>query len=174
MNIFELFGLEAQYDIDLGILNDNYRNLQKEFHPDRFANSSDNERKKALLESSKLNDAFNILKDPVRRAEALIEILSSQMVDKDRASNHDLDFLMKQMSYREQLETIEQNQDSCELFEFQDSIAEENKALVIALQESFNNKDYETSLAIVDKMRFMKKLIIETERVEEALISGDF
>ena len=49
MNAFEVFGLQADTNIDLSALASRYRDLQSAVHPDRFANATDVEQRIALV-----------------------------------------------------------------------------------------------------------------------------
>lgn len=100
---FELFDLPRQFAIDLALLSERYRLIQAEVHPDRFAAGSDQERRIAMQYSAQANDAYQCLKSPVRRAGYLLE-LAGHGCDFDRFTLADAEFLMLQMSLREQLE----------------------------------------------------------------------
>ena len=74
MNAFETFGLQADTNIDLSALASRYRDLQSTVHPDRFANATDVEQRIAMARAVEINDAYNTLKDPVRRAMHLLSL----------------------------------------------------------------------------------------------------
>lgn len=101
-NYFELFGLTSAFDIDIGELAARYRELQRRFHPDRFASASEQERRLSLQLTAQVNAAFQTLKDPLARARYL---LSLQGVDtgEDTDTAMDKDFLMQQMELRDTL-----------------------------------------------------------------------
>ena len=69
---FALFGLPARYRFDPAKLDAAYRKLQTEVHPDRFAAAGDEERRLALQSSSRVNEAYRALKNPVERAHYLL------------------------------------------------------------------------------------------------------
>ena len=71
---FALFGLPARYRFDPAKLDAAYRKLQTEVHPDRFATAGDEERRLALQSSSRVNEAYRALKDPVGRAQYLLSL----------------------------------------------------------------------------------------------------
>src|SRR5438128_10707554 len=73
-NYFELFGLPQRFGCDPGSLENAYRRLQTEVHPDRFASGSDQEKRLALQSSARVNEAYRALKDPVSRAQYLLSI----------------------------------------------------------------------------------------------------
>lgn len=69
---FETLGVEPAYSLDLSILEQRHRDLSRALHPDRHAASGAAERRMALGRAIEVNEAFRTLKDPVRRAEALL------------------------------------------------------------------------------------------------------
>jgi len=71
---FETLGLPRRFALDLPDLERRYRDLSRELHPDRFATAPPEERRAALERSTALNDAYRILKDPVRRAAYFLEL----------------------------------------------------------------------------------------------------
>ena len=69
VNYFQLFGLETQFTIDLAKLSTLYQTLQKKVHPDRFANASSQDQLLAVKKSTLINDAYQTLKNPLKRAQ---------------------------------------------------------------------------------------------------------
>ncbi|MCY3564730.1 MAG: Fe-S protein assembly co-chaperone HscB, partial [Gammaproteobacteria bacterium] len=67
-NYFSQFELPVGYDIDLDRLNGQFRELQTIVHPDRYAAAGDEQRLRAIKLSSYLNEAYETLKSPLRRA----------------------------------------------------------------------------------------------------------
>ena len=95
-NPFELFGLPVQFQIDQALLSERYLNLQKELHPDNFANHSAAEQRLAIEKSADVNQALQILKDPILRAEEIIKIHTGKEKNLEEKSMKDIDFLMQQ------------------------------------------------------------------------------
>src|SRR5436190_21178580 len=69
---FETLGIEPAFSLDLEVLEQRHRDMSRALHPDRYAASGAAERRRALGRAIEVNEAFRILKDPVRRAEALL------------------------------------------------------------------------------------------------------
>jgi molecular chaperone HscB len=70
---FALLGFEPSFDAPAG-LDDKFRALSRKLHPDRFARATPQERRFSLEQTTLLNDAYKVLKDPVRRAEHLLAL----------------------------------------------------------------------------------------------------
>jgi molecular chaperone HscB len=99
-NHFELFGLGPAYRIDIDALDRAYRSLQSEVHPDQFASASDADRRRAMQASTRVNEAYRTLKDPVERARYLISLRGADPLD-ERDTTLPLDFLEAQLERRE-------------------------------------------------------------------------
>lgn len=67
INYFELFGMEADFWCDTRIIEQNYRRLQRERHPDETGGSG-------IEETISINEAYDTLIDPIKRAEHVIQI----------------------------------------------------------------------------------------------------
>ena len=63
-----------QFNIDLDRLQKSYRIIQAEIHPDKFVSGSQIEKNQSLIKSTEVNDAYQILKNPIKRARYLIKI----------------------------------------------------------------------------------------------------
>jgi molecular chaperone HscB len=100
---FELFGVPSTFAQDRGALDARWKELQREAHPDRFAAQGAAAQRVAMQWSVRINEAYQRLKDPVRRAAYLCE-LHGTPVDAERNTAMPADFLMQQMEWRESLD----------------------------------------------------------------------
>lgn len=60
-NYFKLFGMEESFSLDSGQLEVEFKNLQRQLHPDKFAMSSLEERERSTSNSSFVNQAFQVI-----------------------------------------------------------------------------------------------------------------
>ncbi len=102
-NHFALMGFEPRFVIDVAALESSWHKLQKEFHPDRYAQASEAERRRALQIAMQINDAYQMLKSPLNRAQYLLS-LAGVDVKTEASVRLPPDFLMKQMEWREAIE----------------------------------------------------------------------
>ncbi len=65
MDYFTLFGLPVRYTVDGSLLASRFQDLQRQFHPDRFANQPERERLMALQQAATINEAYQALKHPL-------------------------------------------------------------------------------------------------------------
>src|SRR5438876_1673160 len=73
-DFFSFLGLPRKLRIDMSDLEQRYRALSRQFHPDYFYNAPPAERRAALEKSSYLNDAYRTLKSPIARIEYLLKL----------------------------------------------------------------------------------------------------
>ena len=100
-NDFWLFGMEPRYELEVSQLDDTWRRLQAQMHPDRFVQSDDASARRAMQWSMRINQAYRRLRDPVSRAAYLCELRGVAM--EGHRANLPPAFLMQQMEWREAL-----------------------------------------------------------------------
>jgi molecular chaperone HscB len=71
---FAFIGVPRRLNLDLADLEQRFRQLSRQFHPDFFYNASPSERLASLERSSYLNDAYRTLKQPISRIAYLLEL----------------------------------------------------------------------------------------------------
>ena len=169
-NPFALFDLPVAFQVDSALLNERYLALQKSLHPDNFSAASAQEQRLAIQKSAEINDALRILKDPITRADSIIALHTGKTENPEEKSNNDIDFLMQQMEWRETLENIENRKDTDELTAFAQEINQIRHAILSELSTALDAQQWDIARAITDKLRFIKKLQAEIERVEETLL----
>jgi molecular chaperone HscB len=100
---FELFGLPTAFELDRSQIDLQWKSLQREAHPDRFASEGAAAQRIAMQWSVRINEAYNRLKDPLKRAAYLCE-LNGAAVNAENNTNMPSAFLMQQMEWREALD----------------------------------------------------------------------
>ena len=73
-DFFGFVGLPRKLNIDAADLEQRYRALSRQYHPDYFYNAPAAERRASLERSSYLNDAYRTLKNPITRVEYLLTL----------------------------------------------------------------------------------------------------
>ena len=102
-NDFEIFGLSPVFSLDREALDQRWKDLQREAHPDRFATSDAAAQRQAMQWSVRINEAYQRLKDPLKRAAYLCE-LNGAPIQAENNTAMPPAFLMQQMQWREDLE----------------------------------------------------------------------
>jgi molecular chaperone HscB len=85
-NYFALFNLPRHLHIDTAALEKAFYAQSRKLHPDRFASRAAAEQEAALAASSRLNDAYRTLRDPIARTEYLLELEGIQLEEQSRAA----------------------------------------------------------------------------------------
>ncbi len=179
-NYFSLLGLPVSFDIDKKLLNQNYHELQKTVHPDKFANASDRERLLSVQKAAQINDALQTLKNPLQRSIYLLSLFGIELGENDTAVAPG--FLMEQMELREALSRIEDRADPmAALDNILDDVKHRIKSAVSNLQALFQQildediaEDEQHKLlaeakAQILKMQFLNRLQEEAMNKEEDL-----
>jgi molecular chaperone HscB len=100
---FELFGIARQFAQDRTTLDARWKELQREAHPDKFASQGAAAQRIAMQWSVRINEAYQRLKDPLKRAAYLCE-LHGAPVNAHSNTAMPAPFLMQQMEWREALD----------------------------------------------------------------------
>ncbi|WP_112460981.1 co-chaperone HscB [Vibrio maritimus] len=170
MNHFELFGLPVQFQLDGSLLSSQFRELQKRFHPDNFATASERDRLLAVQKAAQINDAYEVLKKPISRAEYL---LAENGVDirAEQQTLQDPLFLMEQMELREELEDLASSSDpESELFDFEAKVSKMFKVQLSELEGQLSQAEWPVAADSVRKLKFIAKLQSEIEQLEDKLL----
>lgn len=167
-NHFELFDLPTSFLIDRALLDQSYRKLQSEVHPDRFAAGSSAERLRSMQWATHANEAYQTLKSPVSRARYLLQLNG---IDTQEETNTAMpaDFLMQQMEWREAIDEARSALDIDALEKLllelnREAIAQESE-LHIAIDEQ---RDYPRAAGIVRKLRFLDKV---RDEIQQAILA---
>ncbi|ANI31214.1 co-chaperone HscB [Yersinia entomophaga] len=169
MDYFTLFGLPARYLVDASQLTSRYQELQRQFHPDRFASQPERERLLALQQAATINDAYQTLKHPLKRAEYMLSLQGFDLSN-EQHTLRDTAFLMEQLELREELDAIERQADA------ESALAAFNARLAVMTQkrseqmvQELDNQQWINAADTVRKLRFLDKLQQQVEQLEERL-----
>jgi molecular chaperone HscB len=100
---FELFNVPVQFSQDRSQLDARWKDLQREAHPDKFASQGTAAQRVAMQWSVRINEAYQRLKDPMRRAAYLCE-LGGASIQAENNTAMPAAFLMQQMQWREAMD----------------------------------------------------------------------
>ncbi len=100
---FTLFGLSPGFQLDRHLLDERWKQLQRQAHPDRFTTQGAAAQRVAMQWSVRINEAYQRLKDPLKRAAYWCE-RAGVPVNAENNTAMPAEFLMQQMAWRESLE----------------------------------------------------------------------
>ncbi len=167
-NHFALFQLAPRFAIDAAQLDAAYRTLQARVHPDRFAAGTDAEKRVAMQWATQANEAYQTLKNPLRRASYLCEMHG---VDLGIESNTAMPpaFLMQQMEWREALDDARHAKDFSALETLDVELRAERRRQLDEIGALLDGSRFEEAGARVRQLMFVEKFGEEIERAFEAL-----
>jgi molecular chaperone HscB len=153
---FELLGLPPQYNIDLDVLQSNYRKIQAEVHPDKFVTATPSERLQSMQLATLANEAYQTLKHPTARARYLLQLQGIETLENTNTAMP-ADFLMTQMEWREAMEDAQQAHDVAALDALLGTMQTNAKTLQLAFAENVATNPQVAAQA-VRKLSFIDKI----------------
>ena len=156
-NYYSLFNLTPSYLIDQSELRNSFRELQKQYHPDNFANQDNIALNQALNISSYINQAFETLSQPLARAIYLLK-LKDVIIDLVHDTKFSHEFLMQQIDLRERISEAEAAEDIEELELLEADLRQTIKSIEGQISELFNHDSYPELIELVKQLAFYGKL----------------
>ena len=155
-NHFDLFHLPQRFAIDQKALEQAFHSVQGQAHPDKFAHASDAEKRVAMQWATRANEAYQTLKNPLKRARYLCELHG---VDLQTESNTAMApaFLMQQMEWRETLDDAKAGKDIDALEQLNTELLTEKKAEIARIEALLDAGDYAGAGKLVRQLMFLDK-----------------
>ena len=167
---FELFGLPSAFSIDLPTLEKAYRDIQSRVHPDRFAHAGDAERRASLQWTTRVNEAFQVLKNPVSRAQHLLALHGVDVAFETNTAMPQ-QFLMQQMELREALESAVASKSADQLAKLQQGLEEDKASLEKQLAQRLDaDRDYAGAAGLARELQFLERLEAEIDAAYETIL----
>jgi len=166
---FELFGLEKSFQLDSAQLASQYQQLQSRYHPDRYVDSDEKDKRLAMQATTFINEAYKTLSDQQSRARYMLE-LEGVAFDVEQDTTQDMDFLMAQMQLRQQIDEADQQQNPLDLLDELSSQAKrEKQALAESFQKHYLNKQWQQAKQVVLKLQFFARLQQQISQKQETI-----
>ena len=163
---FELFGVPRRFEQDRAALDARWRSLQAEVHPDRFAADGAASQRVAMQWAVRVNEAYERLKDPVRRAAYLCE-LNGRPVEIQNNTAMPADFLVQQMEWRDALDDAESEDDVDALAA---QVASRRNGALAELRDTLDGRrDFEAAAQQVRALMFIERFAQDIDQRLEAL-----
>ena len=153
-NDFELFGVPVQFAQDKAVIDARWKALQREAHPDNFAAQGAAAQRVAMQWSVRITEAYQRLKDSLRRAAYLCE-LHGAPINAENNTAMPAEFLMQQMEWRESLDdakTIE----NVNQIELQRLSAQ--RSLLLKIEQTLDiDHDFKAAAELVRTLMFIER-----------------
>ena len=165
MDPFATLGIARSFDVDLGAAERIHRELSRALHPDKFV-GVDRDRKVALAKAVEVNEAWRIVRDPVRRAEALLRIAGVDLAE-GQEPKPEPDFLMEMLERREALSDARHAHDLRAVRAMATHVEARVREAEGALSDGFARGDTEKVLRRLGELRFFRRFLDEVSAIED-------
>jgi len=159
-NDFELFSLEPRFRQDRAELDARWKDLQRQAHPDKFAARGAAAQRIAMQWSVRINEAYQRLKVPLKRAAYLCE-LNGAPVNAENNTAMPGAFLMQQMEWREELDDASSAQD---LEKISAQCKQAERKVLLNIEQLLDlSHDYPAAVAQVRALMFIERFAADVD-----------
>ena len=163
---FTLFGLPRRFAQERADIDARWKDLQRQAHPDRHAQHGTAAQRVAMQWSVRINEAYQRLKDPLKRAAYLCELGGAPIGAEDNTAMPAA-FLMQQMEWRESLDDAHT---VAELDALDDGVQQaQSQALALCGQLIDQQRDYASAAKQVRALMFIARFADDIERRRDQL-----
>ena len=152
-NYFQLFELEPSFVIDFDVLEKKYFKLQKKFHPDKYVNATDYEKRLSLQITSYVNEAYETLINDYLKSMYLLKIVGYEIDDQNNTISDPI-FLMNQIELREESENIASKRNTDDIKRFALKIDNLKKECLSDFEKYYNKKKFDDASKKIKEMKF--------------------
>jgi molecular chaperone HscB len=159
---FALLELEPRFDLDMTLLEARHRDVSRVLHPDRYAGRPSSERQRALGRAIEVNEAFRTLRDPVRRAVALLA-RQGRTSDEAEAPRAEPTLLMEVMERREALSEARRARDRDAVERLTETVRQRERAVESEIKAAFARvpPDLARVETLVGELRYHRRFLDE-------------
>lgn len=170
---FDTLGVEARFELELAALEMRHRELSKALHPDRYSGAPAAERRLALSRAIDVNEAFRVLKDPIRRAEALLQRAGAAVGETSEPKASPA-LLMEMMEAREELAEAGRAKDLARVGKLGEAMGEREAQILRRLGGAFAAaagapQKHAEILPVLGELRYIRRFLDEVSAIEEEL-----
>jgi molecular chaperone HscB len=173
---FDILGVEPRFDLDLRALDQRHRDVSRALHPDRYTGAPAAERRMALGRAIEANEAVRVLRDPIRRAEALVKRAGVEVgaAGEPKASPA---LLMEMMESREELSEAAKKKDLARVTRLGEGMKAREAKVLAAIGAAFASASggadpratLTTVLPLLGELKYLKRFLDEVSAIEEDL-----
>jgi molecular chaperone HscB len=169
MDPFATLGIARRYDVDTRALEKTHRELSRALHPDRYAAMPAGQRREALAKAIEINEAWRIVRDPLRRAEALLA-LSGVTPSEDQGPDLGAEFLLQMLEQRDALSCARWARDRRAVGALAEAVRKQFAEAERELSRGLAVGAREALRSVVGKLRFYRRFLEEVSAIEEELV----
>lgn len=151
---FAIFNLPRHFDLNEVQLEQRWKELLLQTHPDKFSTQGQAAQRIATQWSVRINEAYQTLKNPLKRAALLCE-LAGFSIQSESNTTMPADFLMQQMQWREQLDASQTTEN---IEQFQKILEQESRKMLSTLAWLIDEQsNYEQAAQTVRMLMFITR-----------------
>jgi len=152
---FSRLGLDLGYDVDAADLDRVYFQHQRQLHPDRFATRTPRERALSQSQATALNEAYETLKDPLRRADYLLHLSRDAATPEGCNLVNDMELLTEAMELRE---ALAEAGSPAEVRVLAARAADDIRRCTSGLSDAFAAGDLDVASRLTTRLKYLRKL----------------
>jgi len=175
MDPFATLGLPRRFALDMKRAEERHLELSRTLHPDKYVSSAGAERRMALSRAIEVNEAWRAIRDPIRRAEAvlLLEGLGAE-IGETREPKPDPAFLMEVLETRERLAEARAEKNHETIKAVLSEAREQHEAAVQALGQAIDTglgeqASLRKAIPLLGRLRYAKRFLDEAVAADDEL-----
>jgi molecular chaperone HscB len=173
---FDTLGIEPRFDLDIAQVERRFRELSRVVHPDRFTSAGGGERRRALGRAVDVNEAFRVVRDPIRRAEALLARLGVAFSETAQPKASPA-LLMEFMELREELAEARSGRKLDRITALSEQVRGRERGVLDRLSAGFTGAlqpggappDGQALASMVGELRYVRRFLEEVRAIDEEL-----
>jgi molecular chaperone HscB len=178
---FAVLGLPRKFEVDLGAAEAAYKELSRQLHPDRFAKADPRARKAALARTVEINDAWRTVKDPLRRADYLLELAGFSLGGDDQKGGQTAatkkvaappTFLIEILELRDELAEAQRSNDAVKVAFMAEEMRGRAAGAMKTIGAALEAGQFEEGARILVALRYYQRFLDEVAAHEERALSG--
>ena len=154
LNHFQKFNLETEFQIDLSGLENRYLQLQQQFHPDTSADQTE-----AEINSILINQAYKILKNPIKRAAYLLFLQGINVDSEECIVKPSYENLVLVMEIREEI--LENKNDQNQIEQIKQNIKKLIAEEMPEISDLLAAEKYQDAAQKLIKLKYLDKVIFD-------------
>jgi molecular chaperone HscB len=159
LNYFQIFSIKPFEDTSTAALNNKLFELQKQFHPDQFVTKNKQEQELTAVYSTKINEAYQTLKDPVKTIEYFLRIHNYELTDKKNLIPQE--YMLNIYSHAE---TLSETTDEEEIKQIVAWLKAEQKQLISLAINEINSLNLANALTSLAKIKYLNSILKSSEK----------
>ena len=169
MDPFVTLGIEPRFQLDIKDAEKHHLELSRALHPDRYVGRPASERRLALSKAIEVNEAWRVVRDPLRRAQSLLTRAGIDAGETGEAQA-DPELLMEMMEQREALAEVRMSRDAARLEALTGDMRKREQRLLALLGEALDGASPpRDALPLLSELRYVRRFLDEASAIEDEL-----